>query len=333
MGSWLGNSEQIKQRFYSIDTCVSAGYNPQTIITTTPITIPLFHEWKRAIDSGDRRYRLITGTMFDNPYLTDQYRESEVKKYGQTRLGRQEIYGEQLAELEGALFTKAAIDRNRTQLTRVDCSRVLIAVDPAITSTSQSDETGIIVMGLTGSAVESGKTRAVVLADLPGRYTPKEWAEVVANAFQQYQADYITAERNQGGDLVASNLTAANPLLQPFIKTIHATKSKKLRAEPVSNVLDDDRILFSGEFPELEQQMIEYVGTGSSSPDRMDAFVYGATELLIKNQDLDVFLPIHPLSPYRQSSASHRSSFASWVWISGPNPPTWFSLATTNNPE
>lgn len=286
VGAWLGNSEQIKQRFYSVDTCVSEGRFPQTIITTTPITIPLFHEWKRSIDSGDKRFKLITGTMFDNPYLSDEYRQAEVAKYGNTRLGRQELFGELLEELEGALFTKARINQSRTTLTRHDCITIIIAVDPAVTSTNASDETGIIVIGLTEDR------RCVVLDDLSGRYTPKEWSDVVASAWSDYDASYIIAEKNQGGDLVLANIVAGHNELKSFVKLITAKKSKMLRAEPVSNIMDDGKVLFSREFPELEKQLVEYIGTNSVSPDRMDAFVYGVTELLIKNQDLNVFQPL-----------------------------------------
>lgn len=287
VGAWLGNSEQIRQRFYSIDTCVSEGRRPQTIITTTPITIPLFHEWKRAIDAGDTRFKLITGTMFDNPFLSEEYKKSEIAKYGNTRLGRQELFGELLEELEGALFTKAKISSLRSPLlTKEDCHTIIVAVDPAVTSNVASDETGIVVIGTFDDA---GVKRALVLDDFSGRYTPKEWNDKVYDAFQRYDANYIIAEKNQGGDLVKANITAGHPELEPFIKGVWAKKNKMLRAEPVSNVLDDGKVLFSREFPELEKQLIEYVGTSSTSPDRMDAFVYGITELLIKNQDLDVF--------------------------------------------
>lgn len=289
VGAWLGNSEQIKQRFYSVDTCVSEGRLPQTIITTTPITIPLFHEWKRAIDSGDTRFKLITGTMFDNPFLSEDYKKAEIQKYGNTRLGRQELFGEQLEELEGALFTKKQILQaieDGKDLTHKDCQLTILAVDPAITSNDTSDETGIIVLGLLPDR------RAIVLDDLSGRYTPKEWSDKVNDAFNHYDASFIVAEKNQGGDLVKANIVAGHDELAPFIKLITAKKSKMLRAEPVSNVFEDHKILFSRSFPELEKQLVEYVGTNSVSPDRMDAFVYGITELVIKNQDLNVFQPL-----------------------------------------
>lgn len=287
VGAWLGNNEEKKQRFYSVDTCVSEGNKPQTIITTTPKAIPLFFEWKKAIDAGDTRFKLITGTMFDNPFLSDDYRKAEIAKYGNTRFGRQEIFGDLLEEFEGALFTREAIDKNIDETKgKKDCDVILIAVDPAVSSNSESDETGIIVLGLTPD------NKALVLDDLSGRYAPNEWADKVSSAFDDYGASFIIAERNQGGDLIKANMVASNRRLEPFIKLVLARKGKLLRAEPVSNLLEKGRILFSRQFPELFKQMVEYVGQSGDSPDRMDAFVYGATELLLTNQDLNVFKPL-----------------------------------------
>lgn len=285
IATWLGNADQIKENFTLLDTCVSEGPNPQTIISGTPKPIKLLFEMQEKIDLGDKRYKLITCSMLDNPFLPDEYKQNELKKYtGRQRL--QEVMGELLNGIEGALFQKQDV-KNAHVLPKdykeQDLISKCVSVDPAVTSTRTSDETGIHVIG------KDDKDRCFVLDDQSGRWSPKEWARLVNDAFVSYQCDSIVVEGNQGYDLVKSNLVVSYPHLEPYIKIVIAKKSKSLRAEPVANILEMKRIFFTKDFPELERQLVEYTGNDSKSPDRMDSFVYGVTELLIKDQDLFVF--------------------------------------------
>lgn len=282
IATWLGNADQIKENFTLLDTCVSEGPNPQTIISGTPKPMKLLFEMQDRIDLGDKRYKLITGSMFDNPFLSEEYKQNELKKYS-GRQRQQELYGELLTTIEGALFQKTQVRDAHKKIKREELISICISIDPAVTSTRTSDETGIYVIG------KNEANEAYVLQDLSGRWTPREWAKLVNDAFVSWEADTIVAEGNQGYDLIKSNLSVSYPSLEPYIKIVIAKKSKSLRAEPVANLLEMKRVFFCEDFPELERQLVEYIGNESKSPDRMDAFVYGVTELLIKDQDLFVF--------------------------------------------
>lgn len=289
IATWLGNADQIAENFQLLDTCVSEGPHPQTIISGTPKPLKLLFQFQDKVDAGDRRYKLITGSTFDNPFLTEEYKQNELAKYSGKRR-QQELYGELLSSMEGALFQKQDVKDAHWPSKKplpVFISKCL-AIDPAVTNTRTSDETGIYVVG------KDDQNCAYVLEDLSGRYSPREWSKLVNDAFLRHGCDTIVAEVNQGYDLVKSNLSVSYPHLEPYFKPVVAKKSKSLRAEPVANLMDSQvhRIFLVGEYPELERQLVEYTGNDSKSPDRMDAFVYGITELLIKNQDLFVFKPI-----------------------------------------
>ena len=156
--------------------------------------------------------------------------------------------------------------------------RIVVAVDPAVTANEDSDETGIIVCGLD----KDGK--GYVLDDLTGVYSPDMWARKVNYAYEKWNADKVVAEVNQGGDLVEANIRTVNRSIS--YKAVRAYKGKYVRAEPVSALSEQDRIHFHGAFPELEEELTTWdASAGDDSPNRLDAMVYGFTELMIKNKE------------------------------------------------
>lgn len=318
LASWCGdgtNPDKVKERYNILDTTVSEGSNPQTIITSTPKPFPLYYEWQAKIDAKDPRYILMTGNMDDNPFLSETYKQSEREKYGSNRFGRQEYYGDLLGDIEGALWLHEWIDNNRIELP-TDCTsldwvndnqayiaRIVIAVDPAMSNSKNSDETGIVVAALVrvvcpkcdswDKNIECTECRhkrtkfrqfnGVVLQDASGKYSPDAWATKVNELYQQYQADKVIAEKNQGGDLVAYTLRASCPNLP--LKLISASKSKMSRAEPVAALYERNLVKHLGHFPELEKQLTTFTGTGSS-PDRYDSLTYALTELMLESSNM-----------------------------------------------
>ena len=170
------------------------------------------------------------------------------------------------------------IDATRIKISEVHWEliiRIVVAIDPAVTATEGSDETGIVVVGLTRSG------HVVVLDDLSCRETPLGWAKVAVAAFMRYRADRIIGEVNNGGDLVEANIRSVAPNI-PF-RAVRASRGKAVRAEPVSALYEQARAHHVGSFPQLEDQMCSFVPglTEGSTQSRMDALVWGVTELVI----------------------------------------------------
>ncbi len=188
-----------------------------------------------------------------------------------TRLGRQEIGGELLEDVENALWMMDEIDALRVDEVP-ELSRVVIAIDPAVSSNESSDETGIVVMGLGDDG------HGYVLADLSGRYTPTAWAQRAVDAYREFAASLIVAEVNNGGDMVGRTLQSVD-MNVPY-RQIRATRGKVLRAEPVSVAYEQGRVHHVGFFEELESQMcLCALGQDQLHDDRLDAMVYASSEL------------------------------------------------------
>jgi len=188
---------------------------------------------------------------------------------------RQEILAEDIDEVQGALWNRSQIDRDREQPPG-EYTRVVVAVDPAVTGAGKSDETGIVVC-----AKQNGE--AYVLRDLSFRASPDAWARRAIAAFHEFRADRIIAETNNGGDLVELTLRTVDPRVP--IRKVQASRRKLTRAEPVAALYEQGKVHHCGHFPELEDQMCSYTGeSGDRSPDRMDALVYGITELMLKKR-------------------------------------------------
>lgn len=244
------------------------GDNPQCLITTTPKPTKLIKDLIEREDCAITR-----GSTFENE---DNLAESALKmlkeKYEGTNLGRQELYAEIIDDIDGALWSHDLIEQSRLpEDTNRELSTIYIAVDPAVTANENSDETGIMVVG------KDFNNQYYVLEDLSGRHSAEKWGRIVVNAFYDYQADRVIAEVNNGGDLVERLIRNIDTNV-PY-RSVRATRGKILRAEPISALYEQQRVHHIGSFPELESQMCSYTGETNSSPDRLDALVWGITEL------------------------------------------------------
>ena len=193
------------------------------------------------------------------------------------------LLGEFSDDIMGALFTENAINRNRL-LKHPTLKQVVISIDPATTSKSTSDETGIMVVG------KCENDRGYLLEDRSGIYKPLEWVKIACDLFYKWDADCIVAEINQGGEIVKAVINNNDPNI--VVKTVHATKGKVLRAEPISFLYEEDRISHIGGFPDAENEMTTFTGAeGEKSPNRLDAIVHGFTYLfpIGKSSDTEYF--------------------------------------------
>lgn len=255
------------------------GDDPKQIVTTTPRDVPVLRE----ILSDDATVLSHAGTAANAVNLAPGFLERLQKRFGQTMLGRQELGGELVRGQEGALWKPLLIEPYRLR-TAGDLQRVVVAVDPPVSTGSGADECGIVVAGVCCEGPPED-WHVEVLADLSSRgCSPKEWAETAASAYAEYQADRLVAEINQGGDLVETLMRQVDPGIS--YRGVHATRGKYLRAEPVAALYEQGRVHHVGSFPELEDQMCSYTaGRGGKSPDRLDALVWAVTDLLIDAVD------------------------------------------------
>jgi predicted phage terminase large subunit-like protein len=253
------------------------GADPRNVVTTTPRPIALIR------DLIERDNVLVTrGSTYDNAAnLADTFLEEVRARYEGTRVGRQELLGEFLDDVPGALWTRAMIDAAHLR-EAPEMARVVVAIDPAVTSGEDSDETGIVVAGrgLDG--------RAYVLADRTCRLSPDGWARRAVAAYEEYGADRVIAETNNGGDMVEGVIRTAAPRVS--YKKVHASRGKRVRAEPIAALYEQGRVSHVGGFPELEDQMVSFVPEGmDGSPDRVDALVWALTELMLENRKATVY--------------------------------------------
>jgi phage terminase large subunit-like protein len=211
------------------------------------------------------------GSTFDNaanlaPSALAEFRS----KYEGTRLGRQELFAEMLDDVPGALWTRAMLDDSRVKEAPA-LSRVVVAIDPAVSSGEDSDETGIVAAGVSATG------HNYVVADRSCKLSPDGWARRAVAAFDEFKADRIVAEINMGGDLVEATLRTVRRDV-PFRK-LTATRGKRVRAEPISALYEQGRVHHVGGFPELEDQLCTWSPESEGSPDRLDALVWALTEL------------------------------------------------------
>jgi len=217
-------------------------------------------------------------STYENVALHDEFKQEIIRQYEGTRLGRQELHGELLEDVEGALW--------RYELFRYVpaapvLEQIVVAIDPAATATDASDETGIIVAG------RDEQDRGYVRADLSGRYTPDQWAGKALDAYEMFEADRIVCETNNGGDMVLHTVrTAARARgLQVRVQKVTATRGKYTRAEPVAMLYEQGRIFHVGQpgtFSKLEDQLCQWApGLNMASPDRLDACVWAFHVLMV----------------------------------------------------
>lgn len=257
------------------------GEHPQVLVTTTPRPLEIIKKLM-----ADPSTYTTRGSTLDNKdnlaastvaYLYDRYKN--------TRLGRQELEGEVLGDIPGALWNREDIDNaRRTKQEIPDMERIYVAVDPAASSNEGADEHGIIVVGMARD--EDGYARGYILEDGSMKGTPEQWGAKVIKLYRKWEADKIIAEKNNGGEMVSHVIKSVDRSAP--VKLVHASKGKFVRAEPISSLYEQGRVHHVGDsFDKLEDQMCEFSvdnlrGGSNGSPDRVDALVWGLTEIFDK---------------------------------------------------
>jgi len=249
------------------------GRMPRLVATTTPRSVPLM---KRLLAQGDAV--ISRGRTLDNgDNLAPNFIRQIKAQFAGSLLGRQELDGELIEDIEGALWNRALLEDCREDVGSAPETRVVIGVDPP--ASAQGDACGIVVCALG----EDGISR--VLADVSiTRPTPEQWARAVANAARGWKADRVVAEANNGGEMVRSVLHAADIALP--IRLVHASRGKSARAEPVAALYESGRVRHVGQLPQLEDELCGLMAGGTyegpgRSPDRADALVWALSELML----------------------------------------------------
>lgn len=256
------------------------GRQPRAIVTTTPRPLKIIRD---LVSRNGKDVRVTRGSTFDNAKnLPSSFLEQLRSRYEGTRLGRQELYAEILDDMPGALWHFDQIDAARIKNPDIvpPLRRIVVAIDPAVSTKEKSDETGIIVAGI------DDNKHAYVLDDKSGVYAPIEWARKAVEIYHLRAADRIVAEINNGGDMVEATVRSIDPTVA--YRGVHATRGKAIRAEPVSSLYEQARVHHVGRFEALEDQMCSFTPdfdrAQNGSPDRVDALVWALSELMVSAQ-------------------------------------------------
>jgi predicted phage terminase large subunit-like protein len=252
------------------------GTQPKSVVTTTPRPTTLVRSIMEAASTVVTR-----GSTYDNrENLAPAFLDRIINRYEGTRLARQEIMGELLEDVPGAMWSLLGLDQLRAQ-TQPELARIVVAIDPATTSTADADETGIVAVGL---GVDG---EGYVLADHSCRLSPDGWARRASSLYHDLAADRIIVEDNQGGEMTELTLSTVDSSVP--IKRIHASRGKRLRAEPVAALYEQGRIHHVGVFSELEDQMTAFTGEAGGADDRVDALVHAVTEVMLDSPGFGIW--------------------------------------------
>jgi phage terminase large subunit-like protein len=271
----MAANPQLKPAWEQAELGLRLGAHPISIGSTTPRATKAY----AGIGGGEDWHGvrnlpgtvLTHATLFDNPHNSPEWVERMVARYEGTTLGRQELKGELLTDIAGALWKREWIDAARLD-DHPPLERVVVAIDPAVTSGESSDDTGIIVAGRRGRD-------AYLLADFSCHVSPDQWIKRAIAAYHEFEADAIVAETNNGGDLVATVLRTQDDRV-PF-KKVHASRGKATRADPIASLYEQGRVHHVGGWAQLEDQMCTWVPGDEESPDRVDAAVWALSELMV----------------------------------------------------
>ncbi|MFJ3590129.1 terminase large subunit domain-containing protein [Streptomyces sp. NPDC090231] len=252
------------------------GPNPHYIASTTPKPRTELIELTRRADVTVTR-----GRTRDAHHLPQAQRDKLVQKYAGTRMEKQELDGELLQDIEGALWSRTRLDTTRVGAAP-PMARIVVAIDPAAKGGDESDEMGIIVAGLGQAYIPDrngfARRHGYILDDLSGRMSPEECMRKAAQAYHAWKADAVIAEVNNGGDWIGTTLRQIDRTVN--YQTVTATRGKTTRAEPVAAVFDQLAAHIVTSLPELEEQLVTWV-PGDDSPDRLDAMVWALTKLML----------------------------------------------------
>lgn len=266
MGAWKYPQETYDMAMFGL----RLGMNPQVVITTTPRPIPLV---KGLVARAGRDVVLTRRSTYDNrDNLAPAFFDQIIARYENTRLGRQELLAELLEDTPGALWQRDLIERLRLAKAP-ELARVVVGVDPAITSGEDSDETGIVGAGLGADG------HGYVLDDASLRGSPSQWATAAVAMYHRLKADRIVAEANQGGEMVEHTIHTVDPHVP--VTLVHASRGKYTRAEPVAALYEQGRVHHVGCYPALEDEFCGWT-PGDASPNHLDAAVWALTDLLVR---------------------------------------------------
>jgi len=225
----------------------------------------------------------ITGTAtmlmnpYDNPNLPKDYIKDHLENLPE-RMKKRFLLGEFVDDVEGALWNQKLIDINKIDRA-CELIRIVVAIDPAVTSNKDSNETGIIVAGL---GIDG---KAYILEDRSGKYTPNQWARIAISLYDKHNADAVIGEVNNGGDMIETIIRSVDSDVN--YKSVHASKGKYTRAEPIAGLYEQGKVYHVGELIELEEQMTTWnAQIGEKSPDRIDAMVWAVSELMLNKSEL-----------------------------------------------
>jgi phage terminase large subunit-like protein len=260
------------------------GERPRVVVTTTPRGTKLLRELAGRFDGT---IHITQGSTWENAKNLSKIALQELKRrYGGTRIGRQELEGELISDVEGALWRRAWIEADRLLPVKLGdelimpklptMKRIVIGIDPATTSKDTSALTGIIVVG------QGSDGHLYVLADHSDKLTPGKAMRKAIAAYYEWEADKIVCEVNNGGDFVEELLRTIDENI-PY-RSVHASRGKQVRAEPISSVYEQHKVHHVGTFPEMEDQLCTWTPLDPESPDRLDALVWACTEL-VSNAD------------------------------------------------
>lgn len=247
------------------------GEKPRQIVTTTPRPTEILQRIMHAPDTFMTR----AATMENRANLAPDFLSKILRRYENSAIGRQEIYGEVIEDISGALWSRRVIEDMRCERAPA-LQRVVVAVDPPASSHKKSDACGIVVAGL------GLDQKYYVLADYTVQgVSPTAWSAQVVKVYDEFEADRVIAEVNQGGDMVQTVLRQSAPYLP--VTNVHASRGKSVRAEPIAALYEQRRVHHVGRMDALEKQMCEMVvgqGRGQKSPDRVDALVWALSALI-----------------------------------------------------
>lgn len=245
------------------------GAHPQVVATTTPRPTKFI----KALIT-DPTTHVTRGTSYDNrSNLATGFFARIIKKYENTRLGRQELNAEVLKDNPGALWKMTDIDETRIDQRR-EYVRIVVAIDPAASSNPDSDETGIVVAG----QCSHDRDHFDVLEDASGIMTPDEWAARAVELYHQWEADRIIGEGNNGGEMIESVIRHKDKNVS--YSMVWASRGKQIRAEPISALYEQHRVHHVGTFAKMEDELTDWdPKAGMPSPNRLDADVWALTEL------------------------------------------------------
>lgn len=277
-GAWVDEAASMQYADQLFDEALlpalRIGENPRMLITTTPRPLEFLKDLVKRSEEGDPSIAVVRGKTWDNAANLSKSALANLRaRHEGTRLGRQELEGEILDDVLGALWNRDVLDATRVALAP-QMARIVVGVDPAVTSGEKADSTGIVVVG------RSVDGHFYVLEDQTiHRASPRHAMSRAVNAFHRWHADRIVGEVNNGGDYIEQVIRTIDPNVA--YKSVRATRGKLVRAEPIAALWEQGRGHIVGSLAALEDQMCTFTVDSPSSPDNLDACVWAATELNI----------------------------------------------------